>query len=86
MSCFIHSLELVRFSSDIFLSSSPRVCVCVIPFILDVRVVDVMGPHRRKDTGFLIYLPCALLALILIAIQPFLSLVDRKVEFCVLTN
>ena len=50
--------------------------------------------HRRKvtqeegHTGFLIHLPSAVRALIFVArrIQPFLSLVDREVEFCVLTN
>ena len=36
----------------------------------------------------LIHLPSAVRALIFVArrIQPFLSLVDREVEFCVLTN
>ena len=35
-------------------------------------------------TGFLIHLPSAVLALLFLArrIQPFLSLVDREVEFC----
>ena len=50
--------------------------------------------HRRKvtqeegHTGFFIHLPSAVRALIFVArrIQPFLSLVDREVEFCVLTN
>ena len=66
------------------------VCVCVpIPFILDVRLVDAPAGVAQKEghTGFL-HLPSAVLALIFIArrIQPFLSLVDRDVEFCVLTN
>ena len=65
------------------------VCV-VIPFILDVRFVDVpAGVTQEEDhTGFLIHLPSAVLALICIArrIQPFLSLVHRRVEFCLLTN
>ena len=68
------------------------VCVCVyvfFPFILDVRlVVDVPAGVTQEDghTGFL-HLPYVVLALIFIArrIQPFLSLVDREVEFCVLT-
>ena len=50
-------------------------------------------PHRRKatqeegHTGFLIHILSAVRALIFLArrIQPFLSLVDREVEFCVLT-
>ena len=63
----------------------------VIPFILDVRLlVDVLPagvPQEEGRTGFL-YLPSAVLALIFLArrIQPFLFLVDREVEFCVLTN
>ena len=53
-------------------------CVCVFfPFILDIKFV-----------GFLIHLLSAVRALIFLArrIQPFLSLVDREVEFCVLTT
>ena len=63
-------------------------CV-VIPFILDVRIVDVPAGATQEEchTGFLISLSSAVLALIFLArrIQPFLSLVDREVEFCVLT-
>ena len=42
---------------------------------------------QRRHTGFLIHLLFAVRALIFLAgrIQPFLSLVDREVEFCVLT-
>ena len=62
------------------------VCV-VIPFILDVMFVDVSAgvTQGRGHTGFL-HLPSAVLALFFLArkIQPFLSLVDREVEFCVL--
>ena len=64
------------------------VCV-VIPFILDVRLVDVPAEVTQEEgrTGFL-HLPSAVIALIFLArrIQPFLSLVYREVEFCVLTN
>ena len=65
-------------------------CVCVIiPFTLDVRFVDVPAGVTQEEghTGFLIHLPSAVLALIFLArrIQPFLSLVDREVECCVLT-
>ena len=128
----------------------PRVCVCVvIPFILDVRFVDVPARITQEEghtgflhlssavhaiifiegfsrsfpsstvnsnfvlcvfsshsfwtsssldvpagvtqneghTGFLIHLFSAVRALLFFArrIQPFLSLVDREVEFCVLT-
>ena len=71
-------------------------CVCVyvcvgIPFIPGVRLlVDVPAAvtQEKGHTGFLIHLPSSVLALIFTArrIQPFLSLVDREVEFCVLTN
>ena len=67
------------------------VCVCVvIPFILDVSFfVDVPAGVTQEEghTEILIHLPSAVLALIFLArrIQPFLSLVDREVEFCVLT-
>ena len=66
------------------------VCVCVvIPFILDVRLVDAPAEVTQEEghTGFL-HLPSAVLALVFIArrIQPPLSLVDCEVEFSVLTN
>ena len=61
------------------------VCV-VIPFILDVRLVDAPAGVTQEEshTGFL-HLPSALLASMFIArkIQPSLSLVDREVKFCV---
>ena len=65
------------------------VSVCVFfPFILDVKFV---GCTSRGHTGgrshrILIHLPSAVRAFIFLArrIQPFLSLVDRDVEFCVL--
>ena len=63
--------------------------VCYLPFYLDVRLVDVPAgvTQEKGHTGFLIHLPSAVLALIFLArrIQPFLSLVGRRVEFCVLT-
>ena len=52
---------------------------------LDVPV----GVTQEEDhIGFLIHLPSAVHAFIFIAgrIQPFLSLIDREVEFCVLMN
>ena len=65
------------------------VCVCVvIPFILDVMFVDAPAGVTQEEghTGFL-DLPSEVLALIFLArrIQQFLSLVDREVEFYVLT-
>ena len=70
-------------------------CVCVwfLPIHSghQVRWTYQPGSHRRKvtqeegHTGFLIRLFSAVRALIFLArrIQPFLSLVDREVEFCV---
>ena len=64
-------------------------CCVVIPFVLDVKLVDVPAEVTQEEgrTGF-IHLPSASLASIFFArrIQPFLSLVDPEVEFCVLTN
>ena len=67
-------------------------CVCVwvvIPFILDIMLVVVPAGLTQKEghTEFL-HLSSAVLALIFLArrIQPFLSLVDGEVEFCVLMN
>ena len=57
-------------------------CVVSSQFVLDVKIV---GSTSRGHTGFLIHLPSAavLAALIFLVrrIQPFLSLVDREVEF-----
>ena len=64
-------------------------CNCVLcilcvffPFILDIKFV---GRTSRGHTGFFILIS-AVRALMFLArrIQPFLSLVDREVEFCVL--
>ena len=66
------------------------VCVCVFfPFILDVKFVGCNTGVTQEEghTGFLIHLLLsAVHAFIFLArrIQPFLSLVDREVEFCVL--
>ena len=53
------------------------------------RSLDVPAGVTQEEghTGFLIHLLSAVRALIFLArrIQPFLSLVDREVEFCVLT-
>ena len=71
--------------------SPPTVCVlCFLP-IHSGRTsspLDVPAGVTQEEghTGFLIHLLSAVLALIFLArrIQPFLSLVDREVEFCVL--
>ena len=61
------------------------VCMCYHPIYFGRQVfVDVPAgvTHEEGHTGFL-HLPSAVLALIFLArgIQPFLSLVDREVEF-----
>ena len=50
-------------------------------------IFKVFHSTEEGHTGFLIHLISAVLALIFLAIriQPFLSLVDREVKFCVLT-
>ena len=65
-----------------------KVYVCVvIPYILYVRLVDVPAGVTKKEghTRFL-HLLSAMFALFFFArrIQPSLSLVDGKVEFCLL--
>ena len=68
------------------------VCVCVFsshPFWTSSSLDVPAGVTQEEGhTEFLIHLPSAVRALIFVArrIQPFLSLVDREVEFCVLTN
>ena len=72
--------------------SFPLVFVCVFsshPFWTSSSLDVPAGVTQEEGhTGFLIHLPSAVRALIFVArrIQPFLSLVDREVEFCVLTN
>ena len=66
------------------------VCVCVFSSHPFWTSMDVPAGVTQEEghTGFLIHLPSAVRVLIFVArrIQPFLSLVDREVEFCVLTN
>ena len=81
-----------RVNSVISGRSPPLHCVCVCVFsshpFWTSSSLDVPAGVTQEDTGFLIHLPSAVRALIFVArrIQPFLSLVDREVEFCVLTN
>ena len=84
---YTHTHTLNRWHDKKFLGTC---CVCVvIPFILDVRLVDVPAEVTQEEvhTG-LLHLPSAMLALIFLVrrIQPLLSPVDREVEFCVLAN
>ena len=68
------------------------VCVCVCVFsshlVWTSGLLDVPAGVTQEEChpGFIIHLPFAVLALISLArrIQPFLSLVDREVEFCLL--
>ena len=92
--CLLHKYGkngyVVHIKTSVFTTETRKkrvccVCVCVFfPFILDIKFV---GRTSRGHTGFLIHLLSAVRALIFLArrIQPFLSLVDREVEFCVLT-
>ena len=68
-----------------------NVCVCVFSShsFWTSSSLDVPAGVTQEEghTGFLIHLLSAVRALIFLArrIQPFLSLFDREVEFCVLT-
>ena len=68
-----------------------HVCVCVFSShsFWTSSSLDVPAGVTQEEghTGFLIHLSSAVRALIFLArrIQPFLFLVDREVEFCVLT-
>ena len=71
----------------IYRYNSPNVYwyVCIFfSFILDVRLCWTYQPGSHRISHPLSF--CGALALIFLAIrvQPFLSLVDRKIEFCVL--
>ena len=66
------------------------VCVCVFShsfWTSSSSDVPAGGTQEEGHTGFFIHLLSAVRVLIFLAkrIQPFLSLVDREVEFCVLT-
>ena len=70
-----------------------RQCVCVCVFsshsFWTSSSLDVPAGVTQEEghTGFLIHLLSAVRALIFLArrIQPFISLVDREVEVCILT-
>ena len=76
-------------------SPNPVVYVCFFSFSFSSHLfwtsssLDVPAEVTQEEghTGVLIHLLPAVRALIFLArrIQPFLSLVDREVEFCVLT-
>ena len=67
------------------------VCVCVFSFHLFWTSSSLNVPagvtQEEGHTEFLIHLPSAVHAFIFLAtriLQPFFSLVDREVDFCVL--
>ena len=70
-------------------AKSPYGLMCVFSSHSFWTSMDVPAGVTQEEghTGFLIHLLSAVHALIFLArrIQPFLSLVDREVEFCVLT-
>ena len=82
----------VTFGQQYIVGEKPTVilCVCVFssPFWTSSSLDVPAGVTQEEGhTGFFIHLLSAVRALIFLArrIQPFLSLVDREVEFCVLT-
>ena len=70
-------------------SDQTRVCVFSFQSLWTSSSLDVPAGVTQEEghTGFLIHLLSAVRALNFLArrIQPFLSLVDREVDFCVLT-
>ena len=72
-----------------YLTTFVRVCVFSSHSFWTSSSLDVPAGVTQEEghTGFLIHLLSAVRALIFLArrIQPFLSLVDSEVEFCVLT-
>ena len=67
-------------------------CACIVlPFILDVRLVDVPAGVTQEEghTGFLIHLPSAVLALIFLSREgssPSFPSSTVKPNFCALTT
>ena len=85
----IHTCTLLKVITTVYI----HVCVCVCVFsshsFWTSSSLDVPAGVTQEEghTGFFIHLLSAVRALIFLArrIQPFLSLVDREVELCVLT-
>ena len=91
---FSFSLEMSLFQRifvpfHFFCVESSVLCVFSSHSFWTSSSLDVPAGVTQEEghTGFLIHLLSAVRALIFLArrIQPFLSLVDREVEFCVLT-
>ena len=88
---YFHPTTVVVVVVDSHIQRIVLVCVCVFsshPFWTSMDVPAGVTQEEGHTGFFLIHLPSAVRALIFVArrIQPFLSLVDREVEFCVLTN
>ena len=82
----------LRSTADLSLTIDKAHCVCVCVSshsFWTSSSLDVLAGVTQEEghTGFFIHLLSAVRALTFLArrIQPFLSLVDREVEFCVLT-
>ena len=79
----------IRYRICVFLLSVMCVCVFSSHSFWTSSSLDVPAGVTQEEghTGFFIHLLSAVRALIFLArrIQPFLSLVDREAEFCVLT-
>ena len=87
LSIFLWSKRASRQDRDTHCINTLCVCVCVFfPSILDIKFVGRTSRGHTGGRSHRIFNPPSR-ALIFIArrIQPFLSLVDREVEFCVLT-
>ena len=83
----LNSTVLLQEDQELLCTCDMCVCVCVFsshPFWTSSSLDVPAGVTQEEGhTGFLIHLPSAVRALIFLArrIQPFLSLVDREVEF-----
>ena len=84
---------LIKYKSyQVSINTIYSVCVCFLPIHSFWTSSSLDAPagvtQEEGHTGFLIHLLSAVRAFIFLArrIQPFLSLVDREVEFCVLTT
>ena len=89
LSAGVESPSQTLASGVVFCTATVRVCVFSSHSFWSSSSLDVPAGVTQEEghTGFLIHLLSAVRALTFLArrIQPFLSLVDREVELCVLT-
>ena len=90
-SCFEYTVPVLRVVTYYFVVLNRYICVCVcfLPIHSGHQIRWMYQPGSQQEeghTGFLIHLLSAVRASTFPAkrIQPFLSLVNREVEFCVL--